>query len=128
MKQLLSFSPTRSIQTHRNFAQPNATTGHKVALRCAGCGTNVVSTGQQSIQKELPENQIDNSIYLNQCRQAVALVALVAPLFKGATNTGENDDYFEEDEFRPCDECDLPDACADFGCAIKQGIREYPRW
>lgn len=24
-------------------------------------------------------------------------------------------------EFEPCDNCDLPDACADFGCAVKIG-------
>lgn len=32
----------------------------------------------------------------------------------------------EEDEFEPCDNCDLPDACADFGCAIKNGIKPNP--
>jgi hypothetical protein len=33
----------------------------------------------------------------------------------------------EEDDFEPCSVCDLPDACADFGCAIKSGIRKnYP--
>lgn len=41
-----------------------------------------------------------------------------------------NDDYYyddEEDGFEPCDNCDLPDACADFGCAIKKGVRKnYP--
>ena len=26
-------------------------------------------------------------------------------------------------EFECCDNCDLPDACSDFGCAIKQGLR-----
>jgi hypothetical protein len=37
----------------------------------------------------------------------------------------END--FDEDDFEPCENCDLPDACADFGCAIKNGIRkDYP--
>lgn len=37
----------------------------------------------------------------------------------------ENDD--DEDYFEPCDHCDLPDACADFGCAIKMGVRKnYP--
>lgn len=28
-----------------------------------------------------------------------------------------------DDSFQPCDECDLPDACADFGCAIKAGLK-----
>ena len=27
-----------------------------------------------------------------------------------------------EDDFQPCDKCDLPDACEDFGCAIKAGL------
>lgn len=34
----------------------------------------------------------------------------------------------DEDNFQCCDNCDLPDACADFGCAIKQGLREDPSW
>ena len=29
----------------------------------------------------------------------------------------------DENTFVACDECDLPDACADFGCAIKSGIK-----
>lgn len=33
-----------------------------------------------------------------------------------------------EDGFEPCDDCDLPDACADYGCAIKQGLREPSAW
>ncbi len=30
----------------------------------------------------------------------------------------------EEPDFQCCDNCDLPDACADFGCAIKTGVRK----
>lgn len=38
-----------------------------------------------------------------------------------------NDLDDDEDDFEPCANCDLPDACADFGCAIKNGIRKnYP--
>ena len=33
-------------------------------------------------------------------------------------------DDMDEDTFQPCDNCDLPDACADFGCAIKQGLKD----
>lgn len=29
----------------------------------------------------------------------------------------------DEGEFCFCDNCDLPDACEDFGCAIRQGIK-----
>jgi hypothetical protein len=33
----------------------------------------------------------------------------------------------DEDDWQPCDHCDLPDACEDFGCAIKSGVRkDYP--
>lgn len=32
----------------------------------------------------------------------------------------------DDDSWEPCDNCDMPDACADFGCAIKQGLREDP--
>ncbi len=35
----------------------------------------------------------------------------------------DNDEEFDdEDGFQCCDNCDLPDACADFGCAIKTGV------
>jgi hypothetical protein len=33
----------------------------------------------------------------------------------------------DDSDFQPCDECDLPDACEDFGCAIKSGVRKDPR-
>jgi hypothetical protein len=33
----------------------------------------------------------------------------------------------DDDSFEPCSNCDLPDACEDFGCAIKNGVRkDYP--
>jgi len=34
----------------------------------------------------------------------------------------------DEDDFQCCDNCDLPDACADFGCAIKQWLRKGEEW
>jgi len=34
----------------------------------------------------------------------------------------------DEGEFSSCDNCDLPDACEDFGCAIKNGIRPASDW
>lgn len=36
----------------------------------------------------------------------------------------DDDDDEIEDNFHPCDDCDLPDACSDFGCAILQGLRK----
>lgn len=36
----------------------------------------------------------------------------------------EEENYFNEDDFECCDECTQPDACADYGCAIKQGLIE----
>ena len=39
--------------------------------------------------------------------------------------------YFDEEEindFEPCEDCDLPDACADFECEIKAGIKEPSNW
>jgi len=47
------------------------------------------------------------------------------PLPSKLTEPVENWDN-EEDNWDPCDNCDLPDACADFGCAIKQGLKEDP--
>lgn len=35
-----------------------------------------------------------------------------------------DDDADIEEEFDCCANCDLPDACSDFGCAIKQGLRD----
>ena len=32
----------------------------------------------------------------------------------------EEEDYEEEVYFEPCDICDLPDACDDYGCAADQ--------
>lgn len=41
----------------------------------------------------------------------------------------EEDSMWEdEDNFQCCDNCDLPDACSDFGCAIQQGIRNNVEW
>ena len=37
-----------------------------------------------------------------------------------------NGRYDDESDFQCCDSCDLPDACTDFGCAIKNGIRKPP--
>lgn len=34
------------------------------------------------------------------------------------------EDNEDETDFQPCADCDLPDACSDFGCAIKKGLRE----
>ena len=31
---------------------------------------------------------------------------------------------YDENEFYPCDDCDQPDACEDFECAIKAGIAQ----
>ena len=37
----------------------------------------------------------------------------------------EEDSYWvDEDNFQCCDNCDLPDACRDFGCAIRQGLKK----
>jgi hypothetical protein len=40
----------------------------------------------------------------------------------------EEEDFEEDDiEFYPCDNCDLPNACEDFGCAIKTGVKKRNR-
>ena len=45
---------------------------------------------------------------------------------EGSHNDEDDDEFYwdDEDGFQCCDNCDLPDACADFGCAIKQGIKK----
>ena len=34
----------------------------------------------------------------------------------------------DDDNFQCCADCDLPDACRDFGCAIKAGIVKRRYW
>lgn len=46
---------------------------------------------------------------------------------KGYCSKECSDQDTEEDQdfdFECCEDCDLPDACEDFGCAIKAGLRE----
>lgn len=49
-----------------------------------------------------------------------------------ATNDELSDpDFFDEGDdgeivFEDSSDCDLPDACADFGCAIEKGIKRKP--
>lgn len=43
---------------------------------------------------------------------------------KFCQNCKDNWDDDEEVEFECCDNCDLPNACSDYGCAIKQGIKK----
>lgn len=41
------------------------------------------------------------------------------------------EEYFNDldyDNFQCCADCDLPDACSDFGCAIKAGIVKRRYW
>ena len=40
---------------------------------------------------------------------------------------GEFDDHVDYD-FDPCINCDLPDACSDFGCAIDAGLLKPQNW
>lgn len=43
----------------------------------------------------------------------------------GTPDFEDEDEYdYEEDNFNSCDSCDLPDACADFGCAVKAGLKK----
>lgn len=37
--------------------------------------------------------------------------------------TKEDACFEDDDSFQCCDNCDLPDACYDYGCAIKLGLR-----
>jgi len=37
-----------------------------------------------------------------------------------------NHDHRDENDFQCCADCDLPDACEDFGCAIKNGVIKKP--
>lgn len=36
-----------------------------------------------------------------------------------------DDEHDDENDFQPCANCDLPDACDDFGCAIESGVRKF---
>ena len=37
---------------------------------------------------------------------------------------GNEEDVDENNNFQPCEHCDLPDACEDMGCAVKCGIKQ----
>jgi len=38
---------------------------------------------------------------------------------------GDHEEYNpDDDDFETCINCDISDACRDFGCAIKQGLRK----
>lgn len=52
-------------------------------------------------------------------------------IISDAEITAEDDFYFDDDEcpdFQTCDNCDLPDACHDFGCAVKAGLHKPQDW
>ena len=74
----------------------------------------------------------DLGFYLDciNCKETIIFEAYSESDFYNLFFGGENldDDYDDEDDFQCCDKCDLPDACADFGCAIKLGVRKEPEW
>ncbi len=45
-------------------------------------------------------------------------------IFKTLESTNDGEEEIEEHEI--CDNCDSPDVCADYGCAIKSGLKAYP--
>ena len=42
---------------------------------------------------------------------------------KNCESCGCASDYDDGEDFECCDNCDLPDACYDFGCAVEQNLK-----
>lgn len=49
----------------------------------------------------------------------ISMSVVTVPAYLSNENEYDED---EPDDFEPCENCDLPDACGDFGCAILQGL------
>lgn len=67
--------------------------------------------------------------HCNKCNDGINEdTLLTCDYCDGHGNIPDDDDidYCDDDNFQPCDNCDLPDACKDYGCAIKNGIRKHP--
>jgi len=73
---------------------------------------------ERRIIRDLP---FDEWLIKNGLAQQVEAVAASEPE-QPSNDPKISEDSDEENEFDPCNECDLPDACADYGCAIKTGV------
>lgn len=71
-------------------------------------------------------NEIQTCRHKHTCDRNVKAVITheVQPLERDVNIIKIDDD--EDFDFITCSDCDLPDACADFGCAIEKGIRRKP--
>ena len=67
------------------------------------------------------EQQICSRCYLNACERDLTKEDF--EILKKAVKSQRNFDLDEDEDFQSCSNCDLPDACADFGCAIKAGLK-----
>lgn len=85
----------------------------------------------QFIHDRLIEVHGENSNfdYMNKFQQIIneqALLQTEKETAQSKDSLPEPDFEEDEEDFQPCDHCDLPDACADFGCAIRAGIKQDP--
>lgn len=89
----------------------------------------IIEQLQSSLKEKDQEIEKGNQAIKENCllRQEIERLKQYEPQ-KGCVDVAMyyEDDSEEEDNFQPCDYCDIPDACSDFGCAIKAGIkRDY---
>jgi hypothetical protein len=85
---------------------------------------SVVLNNVREMLKSILSEEKDRGIIISQAPEQIS-----EPFASHSCTVGNSieQDYDDDDDFEPCDHCDLPDACADFGCAIKSGIRkDYP--
>lgn len=75
------------------------------------------------VDNHLEVQKIDEENKLSSDVEAMALAKKKGIRFS-KTNPFED---MDDDNFQCCVDCDLPDACRDFGCAIKAGIVKR-RW
>lgn len=73
--------------------------------------------------------QMDNVkgwLSVNDYQSALIKAKCLVDALMGIVAFEESEQIEDEAEFCFCDNCDLPAACEDFGCAIRQGIRPAP--
>jgi hypothetical protein len=82
-----------------------------------------VSQLAQEVESEWKMGGLSGTIY-----EEFAYEIIRRYLFDHSDELEDEDLIEDEIEFNPCDDCDNHDACDDFGCAIKQGLREPNNW
>ena len=71
--------------------------------------------GSARVSEDCSKETIDSLNHLSE---------VVYNRYTEARGSPSLDQIYDENEFYQCDDCDQPDACKDFECAIKAGIAQ----